>query len=169
MELIVFLIFIFIISISLIFPMLFKSDRKEKPDDKASIWLVSFVSFLLALLITAIFGGLALVLLGTLNVANVMFSIDVSASKLIVLTVCYFIYLFTIESVPETIINFLISIKLFQQILLALVRILVFGMIAALVGLNYEQSLLIATGSAIVLLIIELLYDFKQKSDQPSQ
>lgn len=88
-------------------------------------------------------------LLGTLNVANVMFSIDVSASKLIVLTVCYFIYLFTIESVPETIINFLISIKLFQQILLALVRILVFGMIAALVGLNYEQSLLIATGSAI--------------------
>ena len=163
MELIVFLIFIFI------FPMVFKGERKEKPDDKASIWLVSFVSFLLALLITAIFGGLALVLLGTLNVANVMFSIDVSASKLIVLTVCYFIYLFTIESVPETIINFLISIKLFQQILLALVRILVFGMIAALVGLNYEQSLLIATGSAIVLLIIELLYDFKQKSDQPSQ
>lgn len=169
MELIVFLIFIFIISISLIFPMVFKGERKEKPDDKASIWLVSFVSFLLALLITAIFGGLALVLLGTLNVANVMFSIDVWASKLIVLTVCYFIYLFTIESVPETIINFLISIKLFQQILLALVRILVFGMIAALVGLNYEQSLLIATGSAIVLLIIELLYDFKQKSDQPSQ
>lgn len=164
-----FLIFIFIISISLIFPMVFKGEQKEKPDDKASIWLVSFVSFLLALLITAIFGGLALVLLGTLNVANVMFSIDVSASKLIVLTVCYFIYLFTIESVPETIINFLISIKLFQQILLALVRILVFGMIAALVGLNYEQSLLIATGSAIVLLIIELLYDFKQKSDQPSQ
>ena len=72
MELIVFLIFIFIISISLIFPMVFKGERKEKPDDKASIWLVSFVSFLLALLITAIFGGLALVLLGTLNVANVM-------------------------------------------------------------------------------------------------
>ncbi|MBR7554100.1 hypothetical protein ACFFJI_04970 [Allobacillus sp. GCM10007491] len=168
MGLVVLLIFIFIISISLIFPMVFKGERKEATDEKASMWLVSFVSTLLALLITAIFGGLSLVLLGALNVANIVLSIDVSSSKLIVLTVCYFIYLFTIETVFDTIINFFVSIKLFQQILLALVRILVFGLIASLVGLSYEQALLIATGSALVLLVIELLYDFKQKPEKPS-
>nr|WP_289037729.1 hypothetical protein [uncultured Allobacillus sp.] len=168
MGLLVLFVFIFIISISLIFPMVFKGERKENTDEKSSIWMVSFVSLLLALLITAIFGGLSLVLLGALNVANIVFSIDVSSSKLIVLTVCYFIYLFTIETVFDTILNFFVSIKLFQQILLALVRILVFGLIASLVGLSYEQALLIAAGSALVLLVIELLYDFKQKPEEPS-
>ncbi len=163
MAIIILISIIFILSFVLIFRMVYKGERQEKQEDKGSMWLVLFVTTLLALLVVGALGFMLLVLFGSLNVANSLFGLEFDLKQLVLLTVFFFIYLFTADSIFQNVIEFLLRPILFQRITNLLIRILAFGLIGTWTGLNSTEAILLATGTAVILLLVEVAYSARQK------
>jgi len=164
MKIVITLLIVFLITFLLIFAFIFRSNKQESEEEKTSCFMVIFVSFLFSLVITGTIGLILFAIFGSTSLVNSLFSLHISTNQLVVVTIAFFIYLFTLDNLLEWIVKWIISKNLFYTSLLAFLRIGIFYAIANLVGLTQNVSITIAAGVAFILLFIEVSYEWRQKS-----
>lgn len=163
MKIFVTLAVVYSISLVLILAFVYKSNQKEPEEEKMSIWMVWFVSVLLALMPAIAIAILLLTILGSANVVDMLFSLQLSTNQLIMLTIFILIYLFTIDSIVEIVVKYIVGKGIIYDVIILLSRTFVFYWIALLQKINQMNSFIIALGVAFIILIIELLYHGRKK------
>jgi hypothetical protein len=164
MSIAITLIVIFILSFLLIFKLVFRENKQESDDEKMSLWMTLFITILFSLLITVGIGLMLFVLLGTTNTVNMIFSLDLSVDELMTLAISIFVYLFTIDSVIEIILKYVMGKNIVYYCLLLFVRIGIFYVIGIIIGISQSANLAAATGVALIVLLIEFLYNLREKN-----
>ncbi|MCM3584705.1 hypothetical protein M3182_02965 [Mesobacillus maritimus] len=164
MKIVITLLIVFLITFLLIFAFIFRSNKQESEEEKTSGFMVIFVSILFSLVITGTIGLILFAIFGSTSLVNSLFSLHISTNQLVVVTIAFFIYLFTLDNLLEWIVKWIIGKNLFYTSLLAFLRIGIFYAIANLVGLTQNVSITIAAGVAFILLFIEVSYEWRKKS-----
>lgn len=156
------LLVIFMISFILLFLFIFKGNKQEPEEEKLNLLLVILVSFILALAPTVAMGIILFVLLGSVNIVNFTFSLHIRLNELIILAISFFAYLLTIDSIIEIIVKHILGKNTYYYIAILLIRIGVFYIIGDFIGLTQTASIVMATGVAITILFIEILYELSE-------
>ena len=162
-KIVITLIVVFIISILLIFKLVYSENRQESKEEKISFFMVIFISLAFSLIITGTIGLSIFALLGSTNIVNIIFSLNISTNQLIILAISFFVYLFILDDIIEFIVEYIIGKNIFYAIVLALIRIGIFYVIGNTVGLNQTVSITIATGVTFITLLIEVLFRLREK------
>ncbi len=164
MEIAILLLVAFTISFLLIFKMAY-NDNKTQPDkNKLHVFGVLFVVFLLALIPTAVIAVFIFILLGSTNAVNLLFTLEISGRKMIVFAISLFMYYFTIDSVIEIIVKYIVGKNnAFYFGILLLIRLGALYIIGTIIGLPQTSSFVIATGLTVIILTIEVLYYLHKK------
>ncbi|WP_240377166.1 hypothetical protein [Bacillus piscicola] len=164
MKIVILLAIVFVISFLLIFKLVYSGNKEETKEEKINFLQVLFVTGLLALLPTIAIGLIVFALLGSAHAVNMIFSLQVSTSQLIVLAVSFFVYLFTVDSVIEIIVEYIIGKNIVSNLTMLLIRIGVFYLIGAFAGLDQTVNITIAAGIGLIILIVETLYNWREKN-----
>lgn len=163
MKIFISLLVVFIISFLLLFKLVYNGNKEESEEEKLNFVLVILVSILLALLPTAAIGLILYVVLGSANTVNMVFSLNISLNQLIVLAISFLVYLFTVDSIVEIAVKHILGQNTFYYSVILLIRIGVFYMIGELVDLTQTVSVTFSTGMAFIILLIEILYNLREK------
>jgi len=163
MKIFISLLVVFIISLLLLFKLVYSGNKEESQDEKLNFFLVVLVSFLLALLPTAAIGIILFVILGSANTVNMLFSLHISLNQLVVLAISFLVYLFTIDSIVEIVVKHIVGKGIFYYTVILLIRIGVFYIIGNWVGLIHTVNVTFSTGVALIILLIEALYNLREK------
>ena len=163
MKIFISLLVVFIISLLLLFKLVYSGNKEESQDEKLNFFLVVLVSFLLALLPTAAIGIILFVILGSANTVNMLFSLHISLNQLVVLAISFLVYLFTIDSIVEIVVKHIVGKGIFYYTVILLIRIGVFYIIGNWVGLIHTVNVTFSTGVALIILLIEVLYNLREK------
>src|SRR5699024_5496196 len=115
------------------------------------------------LLPTAAIGLILFIVLGSANTVNMVFSLNISLNQLIVLAISFLVYLFTVDSIVEIAVKHILGQNTFYYSVILLIRIGVFYMIGELVDLTQTVSVTFSTGMAFIILLIEILYNLREK------
>src|SRR5699024_312240 len=129
-----------------------------------SILMTVFVSSMLSLAITVVFALILFSILGVTNFINMSFSLDIGMKSLMILTIAFLVYLFTVDSLIEVIIKVIVGKKFLYYVLVLLARIGAFYWIGSFIGLEQTVRFIIAVCVAFIIMIIEVLYDRNEKS-----
>lgn len=163
MKIFISLLVIFIISFLLLFKLVYTGNKEESQDEKLNFFLVVLVSFLLALLPTTAIGIILFVILGSANTVNMLFSLHISLNQLVVLAISFLVYLFTIDSIVEIVVKHIVGKNIFYYSVILFTRIGIFYIIGNLVGLIHRVNVIFSTGVALIILLIEVLYNLREK------
>src|SRR5690625_4900817 len=109
MQIIITLVVTFIIAYSLIFLLIYRTNKKEKRNERINIAFVLLVTFILALIPTAIIAFFLFALIGSTNIINTVFSLELSLNTLIILSIIFLLYLFTLDYIIELSIEILLG------------------------------------------------------------
>ena len=164
MEIIITLLIVFILSFLLICKFIYSENKQEPKEEQGGLFLVVFVSVFFSLLITGTIGLSIFAVLGTTNIVNIIFSLNMNSNQLIALTISYFVYLFIIDDIIEFILQYILGKNIIYTTILALIRIGIFHIIGYFVGLSHTVSLTIATGVAFITLLVEVLSRSRAKN-----
>jgi|SRR5690625_2423371 len=167
MGVVISLIVVFIISFLLIFKLVYSGNKEESESDKLNFPSVVFVGCLLALLPTAAIAFIIFVLLGSTSAVNVIFSLEISRNQLIILAISLFIYLFSIDSIIEIIVEYIVGKNnTFYFSILLLIRIVAFYLIGFFIGLSQSNSFTMAVGITVIIFLIEVFYHLREKNKE---
>ena len=158
------LIAVYIISFLFIFVFVYRENQKEPREEKLNPILVFTTAALLSLPPTIFVGLVLLALLGSANVIDVVFALDISLKQLMTLVIILFIYLFSLDGIFETIFELIVGKGKFYFVLVLLMRVFVFNVIARLIGISQTNSFILAFGIAVIIMILEMLYHYGKKS-----
>lgn len=156
MTIIILATVIFIILFLLLFIWIYKSEKEEIKRKKGKIFAVIGTAFILALAPIVAIVLVLLALFGSTNIANTIFSLNISTTQLMFLTISLFIYLYTIDSFISVLVEHIIGKKdIFHLIALLLIRILAFYMIGLVFGLNQTSDFIIALIVSFIIFFVE--------------
>lgn len=155
---------IYVISFVLIFGFIFRDNKKESKEEKISFTLVVVVSILLALAPTIGLGVILFAILGSANLIDMVFSLDMDINQLVILAISLLVYLFTLDSIVEKVVEYLVGKKIMYQAVMILSRIFAFYWIGLIIGFSQSEVFITAVGIATLITIIEILYSIR-KSD----
>lgn len=155
---------IYVISFILILGFLYIENKKEPEEEKITSFLMVVVAILLALAPTVGIGFILFAILGSANVIDIVFSLDIEINHLIILAISLLVYLFTIDSILETVVEYIVGKKIMYHVIILLTRIFAFYWIGQIVGITQENSLITATGIAFIIAILELLYRLRKRN-----
>jgi len=162
MGIIITLIITFIITFSLFF--LFIQKDRKKEEERDNIFIVILGTALLSLVPTAVIAFFLLALLGSTTAMNILFSLNISSNQLIILAIALLVYLFSIDSILENIVAYIIGKNLFYYLILFVARIIATYTIALMVGLNETNGLMIAAGASLIIFLLEGFYWLGKKN-----
>src|SRR5699024_3028391 len=94
------------------------------------------------------------ILLGSTNVINVIFSLDISTKQIIILAAILLVYLFTIDNVFEIACELLVGKNMASILVMLLIRIFVFYLIMLLIGSNQKSGFTMAIGVAMLIALL---------------
>jgi len=164
MKIVLTLTVVFIMAFLFIFLIVYRGNKEEKIEEQMNGLLITFVSFMLALLPTIVIAVILFALLGSANVVNELFSLEISLNKLMMLSIAFLLYLFTVDFIVEVIVKYMIGKNFLYYVVMLLARISLFFIISAFVGLNDKVSILFATGVAFIVLCFDYVNDRKGKN-----
>lgn len=147
----------------LIFTFVYKGNKKEKKEEKLTIFGVVFVAFILALAPTIVIALAIFVLISSTSAINMLFSLHINMKQLITFVISFTIYLFSIDNIVEMIVKHIVGKNKLYFATLLLIRVLVGYVIGLILGLNQFNSLVIAAGITIIVLLIEVFYELNEK------
>lgn len=159
MQIIITLVVTFIIAYSLIFLLIYRTNKKEKRNERINIAFVLLVTFILALIPTAIIAFFLFALIGSTNIINTVFSLELSLNTLIILSIIFLLYLFTLDYIIELSIEILLGKNNAYYITLFFVRTFIFFIICALFQLNDRVSFLVALSMSLILICFDYISD----------
>ncbi|WP_416147608.1 hypothetical protein ACM26V_15375 [Salipaludibacillus sp. HK11] len=142
---------------------IYTQNKKESEKEKMGLFLLLFVAGLIALAPTAVIAVFLFALLGSANVLDTLFSLGFSRNQLITLTIFILVYLFTIDSVIEKLVEYITGKNKITFFLVLLSRIFAFHMIGLIIGVQQANSFIIAVGVALIIMLLEILYLYREK------
>ncbi|WP_156645221.1 hypothetical protein [Lentibacillus sp. JNUCC-1] len=149
----------------------YRGEKKDPTDGSFSLGRVILTAALLALIPTIVIGLFLFAILGSTNLVTTVFDFEISAGRLMILSVAFLIYLFTIDSIVEVLAEHLFGKEriVWPGIFMFLSRAVIFYGIGELVGIALYPSLVIAVGVAAIVVMLEVLYlKSKQKKNADS-
>lgn len=166
MKVVISIIIIYIASFLLFFKLIYNSEKKELEMKKANLFDVIIAALALALIPTVVITLIIFVLLGSTNVVNFLFSLNISMNKLIIMAISLCVYLLSIDGIIEIAVKLIVGENIFCFIIMSLIHILAFYMIGLVIGLSQLNSFIIASGVALIIFIFEVLYDKMENSKE---
>ena len=159
MKIAITLIIVFIISFLLIYKFMYSENKQEPKEEQDGFFMVVFVSGFFSLIITGTIGFSIFALLGTTNIVNLIFSLNMNTNQIIALTISFFIfiYLFILDDIIGFILEYIFGKNIIYSTGLTFIRIAIFHLIGYFVGLSYTVSFTIATGVSFITLLLEVL------------
>src|SRR5699024_3774080 len=109
MLLVILVSVMFIISFVSLFMCNRNVNREDQKDDRMNILLIIFVAGVLALLFTGVAVFFWFMFLGSANVVNSLFSLQLSKKELILMSTVYLAFIFTIDNVFKMMVKLLTS------------------------------------------------------------
>ncbi|QHS23752.1 hypothetical protein GWK91_12685 [Virgibacillus sp. MSP4-1] len=166
MTIIIPTIAVFIISFLLLSVWIYKNEKEEIKKKKGKIFAVMATAFILALAPTAVIGLVLFALFGSTNLVNTIFSLDISTSTLMLLTVSLVIYLYTIDSLLSLLVEHIMGrVNIFNHLILLLIRILAFYTIGLIFDLNQKSNVILAVIVAFIILLFEAFNNKKEEGN----
>ena len=107
MEIVITLLIVFILSFLLICKFIYSENKQEQKEEQDGLFLVVFVSVFFSLIITGTIGLSIFAVLGTTNIVNIIFSLNMNRNQLIALTISYFVYLFILDDIIGFIVKYI--------------------------------------------------------------
>lgn len=163
MKIAIVLAAVFILSFIFTFKLVYSGNKTASNDEKLSIFGVCFIVTLLALLPTATIAFIIFVLLGSTNVVNMLFSLQIGVNEIIIFVIGLLVYLFSLDSLIELIVKQIVGKNMFYFILLFLIRTLASYAIGLLIDLDQTNSFIIGAGVAFMIGLVEVLYYMREK------
>ncbi|MBD1221982.1 hypothetical protein MST22_04810 [Virgibacillus halodenitrificans] len=158
------LFILYIVTFLLMFIFIYRSNRQETGEENMGLIMVTMVSALLALAPTVLFAIILFALVGSANVVDTMFSLHVDITDIIFFSIGVLIYLFTIDSIIEAIVKYLVGKTSFDHAIILLTRVGAFYFIGLLIGLDQTSCIVIGGGVAIFILALELLFKLRENN-----
>lgn len=154
------LIIVFILTFVLFFLFVYKDNKKEKEN----IFIIILSVALLSLMPTALIAFFLFVFLGSTTTINLLFSLNISTDQLIILAITLLVYLFSIDSILEKLVEFIIGKNLFYYLILMVLRIMATYTLALIIGLDGKNGFAIATGVSLIIFLLEAFYSLNKKN-----
>jgi len=167
MEIIFLALTIFLLSFTLLFPWIYKTEKRDRKE--AGIWRLVGTSIgiglVLALFITVIITFLFLVLVGSTKVLNSLFSLHISGRALFWLALCFFLYLFTLDHIFGVAVELLIGKNVLSLIFLTIVRMIAFYLIGIFFHFKHTENLIIAIGVTLFVCLFDVYDLLKERKE----
>ncbi|GEN45418.1 hypothetical protein [Alkalibacillus haloalkaliphilus] len=155
---------VYTISFILIYNFIKRQNRNEPYSERMNPLMVVVVAALLALPILVVVGAFTFAIIGSVSLIDIMFSLNLSTSQLVILGVIFIIYLYTLDSLFELILKNFIKHVLLYTLFIFLVRVGAFYIIGSIIGLAEQTGLAIAIGVSATVLLIEILFKLREKT-----
>lgn len=159
LKILVFLTVVFILAFFLLIWFLQYENKKDVEKDKLLKLIV--IAIIFSLLITIIIALFLFLLIGSTNVIDTLFSLDISTNHLVVISISFLIYWLTIDNILEKTFNDLMDETIYALLFLLSTRVISFYIIGLIIKLSEVMNLTISIGVAIILLAIDVLYFLK--------
>lgn len=168
MGFVVSLVVVFIISFLLVFILVYRGEKDKVRTKKGRIFPVLAIAMILALVPTVVIMLGIILLLGSTNVINIIFSLHLSTNEIAIFAILLMIYLFTIDSIIEMILKQIVGKNMSYFFILLLIRILAMYAIGLAINFTQSNSFIISLGVALIIYIIEVLDNYKGKGEKQS-
>lgn len=155
----IFLSVIFILSFLLLFWFIRHENKKEKNRD--SLLSLIVVAIIFSAISTLVFAFFLFLIVGSTSVIDSIFSLNINSTELIVIGISFLIYWITIDNIFEKFFEYLWGENIYAILSLALSRVASFYIIGLIIILNEDINMIISLGVSFVLLVIDVLYFFK--------
>lgn len=165
MLLVILLLTVFIVSFVLLSIWIRKSNRKDETEERMSVVLIMGVAGVFALLLTGVAAFFWFLFLGSTNVINTLFSLDLSKRELLLMSVVYLVFIFTLDNIFQVLVKLLTSQKYMFYFLMLWIRMVAFYLIGDFFSLTHYTNIVISGGVALIWSLLELLYEWKTKKD----
>lgn len=160
MKIGIFLFVIFIFSFMLLFGFVYSVNKKE--DDKDNMLVLIIVAILFSLIITMVIAFFLFIIIGSTSAIDILFSLNINTGQIITIGISYLIYIFTIDSIVEKILEYLLGKNIIHYFALALTRIGAFYIIGIIINVSQEIILTLSIGVSVIILLFEVLYFVRQ-------
>lgn len=165
MLLVILLLTVFIVSFVLLSIWIRKSNRKDETEERMSVVLIMGVAGVFALLLTGVAAFFWFLFLGSTNVINTLFSLEISKKDLLLMSVVYLVFIFTLDNIFQVLVKLLTSQKYMFYFLMLWIRMVAFYLIGDFFSLTHYTNIVISGGVALIWSLLELLYEWKTKKD----
>ena len=155
----IFLSVIFILSFLLLFWFIHHENKKEGNKDRLLTLVV--VAILFSVIITIVFALFLFLIMGSTNLIDTIFSLNINTNQLIVIGISFLIYWITIDNIFEKFFEYLLAGNIFAVLSLAFSRVASFYIIGIIIKLDEVINMTISIGVSLILLAIDMLYFFK--------
>lgn len=163
MKIVITLLIVFILSFLLICKFIYSENKQEPKEEQGGLFLIVFVSVFFSFLITGTIGLSIFAVLGSTNLVNLIFSLNMGSNQLIALTISFFVYLFVLDDSIGFIVEYIFGKNIIYPAVLTFIRIGIFHIIGYFVGLSHTVSLTMAIGIAFIILFVEGLSCWREK------
>ncbi|ADU29535.1 hypothetical protein [Evansella cellulosilytica] len=137
-------------------------NKREQEERKMNLFLLFIVSGILSLAPTSVIVIILFAILGSANIVDMVFSLDLSMNQLIKVTIFILIYLFTLDSLIEKVVHIMTRKNVVSHILVMLFRTFVFFFIGIFIGISQINSLVISIGISFIILMLEAMYHYRK-------
>lgn len=159
LKILVFLSVIFILAFILLFWFLQYENKKE--DKKDNLLILILIAIIFSLVITTVIALFLFLIIGSTNVIEILFSLDISTNQVIVIAISFLVYWLTVDNIFEKVFKYFMGENIYAILSLSLTRVASFYIIGIIIKLNEMINLSISAGVATVLLAIDVLYFLK--------
>lgn len=163
MQIVILLSIVFIGCFLLFFRLVSKGNKQESDDKKLGYWGLFLVVFIMTLIPVVLIAIITFVLLGSTNVINLIFSLDIGTKQIIILAVVLLVYLFSLDNLFEIFAKLIIGSDFLNILFMLFIRIFVFYFITLMVGLDQTRGMVMAAGVAVMIALLEFVYFLRKK------
>ena len=107
MKIVIALIVVFIISFLLLCKFIYRENKQEPEEEQGGLFMVVFVSIFFSLIITGTIGLFIFALLGSTNLVNIIFSLNMNTNQLMIVAISFSIYLFILDDMIGFIVEYI--------------------------------------------------------------
>ena len=146
--------------------MIYSGEKEKIRAEKGKIFPAIGAAFILALAPTVALVFILFALFGSSSFINTIFSLNIKTSQLVLLTIAFFVYLYTIDNIIEFAVNYILGKLIFSLVIVLLVRILALYTIGLIFNLNQTSNFTIALIISSIIFFVEII-QLSKKSKKP--
>lgn len=166
LKIAIFLSIIFILSFTLLFWFIHHENKKEKAKDR--LFTLVIMAILFSVIITLVFAFILFLIIGSTNVVDTIFSLDINTNQLIIIGISFLVYWMTIDNIFEMLLEYILGKNIYAILFLGVSRMVSFYIIGVIIKLNETINMTVSIGVSLIILLIELLYFFRNNKSHIS-
>ena len=152
----IFLSLIFILSFFLLFWFIHHENKKKEKQD--SLLTLVVMAILFSVIITFVFAFVLFLIIGSTNVIDKIFSLNINTNQLFIIGISFLIYWLTIDNIFEKLFEYMLGENIYAILFLALSRVVSCYIIGIIIKLNEVINMTVSIGVPLIILAIETLY-----------